>query len=245
MSQVPAELSTPVVPAIPEAEAIEHRLRQFDVFTEATTQMLATTKMHERLLLALEAIVAGFGYQQAAIAMINEREGILRVRAALGFEDDVAGRVELPLDSSAACVRVVHEGRPIWISLKDDEQSCAIFGKMEWKHDVLALPMFGVPEMSQKREAESSLKPRLDERHWSLAPASCLGVLYIGAQKEAVDAATLRFLASFADRVGIVASSAIQQERLISTVYKLRSVAPAVLQRTLLYLRGLRSALGI
>ncbi|PYS49444.1 MAG: hypothetical protein DMF68_10045 [Acidobacteria bacterium] len=222
MSQVPAELSTPVVPAIPEAEAIDLRLRLFDVFTEATTQMLATTKLHERLLLALEAIVAGFGYQQTAIAMINEREGILRIRATLGFESEAVARVELPLDSSASCVRVVHEGRPIWISLKDDEQSCALFGKMEWKQDILALPMFGVPEMWQKREAESSLKPRLDERHWSLAPASCLGVLYIGAQKEAVDSASLRFLTRFADRVGIVASSAIQQERLISTVNKLQ-----------------------
>src|SRR5213082_618436 len=120
MSQVPTELSPPVAPVLSEAEVVDPRLlRQFDVFTEATTQMLATTKMHERLLLALEAIVEGFGYQQAAIAMINEREGVLRVRAALAFEDDVAGRVELPLDSSAACVRVVHEGRPIWISLKD------------------------------------------------------------------------------------------------------------------------------
>lgn len=184
--------------------------------------MLATTKLHERLLLALEAIVAGFGYRQVAIALINERNGVMRMRAAQGFEDETVAKVELPLDSSAACVRVIHEGRPIWISLKDDEQSCALFGKMDWKQDILALPMFGVPDMSQKREAESSLKPRLDERHWSLAPASCLGVLYIGAQKESLDAASLIFLARFADRIGIVASSAIQQERLIATVNKLQ-----------------------
>ncbi|HKC64936.1 MAG TPA: GAF domain-containing protein, partial [Pyrinomonadaceae bacterium] len=222
MSQVPAELSTPVVTAIPEAEDIDLRLRLFDVFTEATTQMLATTKLHERLLLALEAIIAGFGYGQAAIAMMNERDGVLRIRAAQGFEDDAAARIEIPLDSSAACVRVVHEGRPIWISLKEDEQSALLFGKMDWKHDVLALPMFGVPEMSQKRETESSLKPRLDVRHWSLAPASCMGALYIGAQKEVLDSASLQFLARFADRIGIVASSAIQQERLIATVNKLQ-----------------------
>ncbi|MDQ3818105.1 MAG: ATP-binding protein [Acidobacteriota bacterium] len=222
MSQVPAELSAPVVPAIPEGEAVDFRLRMFDVFTEATTQMLATPKLHERLLLALETISAGFGYRQAAIAMINERDSVLRVRATIGFEDDTAARVELPLDSSAACVRVVHEGHPIWISLKEDEQSRLLFGKMDWRQDVLALPMFGVPDMSQKREAESSHKPRLDERHWPLAPASCLGVLYIGAQKERVDDGSLRFLARFADRVGIVASSAMQQERLIATVNKLQ-----------------------
>ena len=91
--------------------------------------MLSTTKLHERLLLALEAIVTGLGYPQAAIAMINEREASLRVRAAVGFEDDDDMRIKMPLDSSAACVRVVHEGRPIWISLRDDEQSCALFGK--------------------------------------------------------------------------------------------------------------------
>ncbi|HEX8888381.1 MAG TPA: ATP-binding protein [Pyrinomonadaceae bacterium] len=224
MSQVPTELTPPLSPVLSEAEAVDPRLllRQFDVLTEATTQMLATTKLHERLLLALEAIVTGLGYTQAAIAMINEREAALRVRAAVGFGDDEVARIEMPLDSSAACVRVVHEGRPIWISVKTDEQSCALFGKLDWQHDVLALPMFGVPEMSQKPEREITAKPRLDERPWSLAPAFCLGVLYISAQQEAVDSTSLRFLARFADRIGIVASLAIQQERLISTVNKLQ-----------------------
>src|SRR3954462_7684742 len=121
MSQVPTELSPPVAPVLSDAEAVDPRLlRQFDIFTEATTQMLATTTLHERLLLALEAIVTGVGYPQAAVAMINEREGSLHVRAAVGFGDDEDVRVEMPLDSSAACVRVVHEGRPIWVSLKDD-----------------------------------------------------------------------------------------------------------------------------
>jgi PAS domain S-box-containing protein len=223
MSQVPTELSPPVAPVLSDAEAADPRLlRQFDIFTEATTQMLATTKLHERLLLALEAIVTGFGYPQAAVAMINEREAALRVRAAVGFDDDEGVRIEMPLDSSAACVRVVHEGCPIWISLNTDEQSCALFGKLAWKQDVLALPMFGVPEMSQKPERELTHKPRLDERPWSLAPASCMGVLYIGASREAIDASSLKFLARFADRIGIVASLAIQQERLISTVNKLQ-----------------------
>src|SRR5436305_7990411 len=223
MSQVPTELSPPVAPVLSDAEAVDPRLlRQFDIFAEATTQMLATTKLHERLLLALEAIVAGLGYPQAAVAMINEREAALRVRAAVGFDDDEGVRIEMPLDSSAACVRVVHEGCPIWISLKTDEQSCALFGKLAWKQDVLALPMFGVPEMSQKPERELTHKPRLDERPWSLAPASCMGVLYIGASREAIDASSLKFLARFADRIGIVSSLAIQQERLISTVNKLQ-----------------------
>ena len=48
--------------------------------------MLATPKLHERLLLALEAITNVFGYQQAAIAIVNERTGDLRIRAAVGFD---------------------------------------------------------------------------------------------------------------------------------------------------------------
>jgi PAS domain S-box-containing protein len=222
MAQVPIELSPPVVPAISESEAIDARLRQFDIFTETTTQMLATPKLHERLLLALEAIVTGLGYPQAAIAMINERDAVLRIRASVGFEDDEAARIEMPLDSSASCVKVVHDCRPTWISLQDDESSCALFGKMTWKQDVLALPLLGVPEMSQRREWEPAATPGRNGKYWPLSPASCLGVLYIGGQQETMDASSLSFLTRFADRIGIVTSSAIQQERLIATVNKLQ-----------------------
>jgi PAS domain S-box-containing protein len=222
MAQVPTELSSPVIPALAEAEASDPRLRKFDVFIETTTQMLATPKLQERLLLALEAVVTGLGYPQAAIAMINERDASLHMRAAIGFEDDEAARVEMPLDSNAPCVQVVHGGRPVWISLQTDETSKALFGKMDWKQDILAVPLFGVPEMSQKREWDLALKPRPGERRWSLVPASCVGVLYIGTQQEAMDADALNFLTRFADRTGIIASSAIQQERLIATVSKLQ-----------------------
>ena len=222
MAQVPTELSPPIVPSVSEAEATSPRLRQFDIFTETTTQMLATPRLHERLVLALEAIVRGLGHPQAAIAMISERHASLRVHAAIGFQEDEAVGVEMPLDSSAACVRVVHEDQPVWISLKTDEQSCAMFGKMEWKQDILALPLFGVPDIAQRREADQLSRPRLDDRYWSLTPASSLGVLYVSAQQEAMDAEALHFLTRFADRIGIIASSAIQQERLLATVNKLQ-----------------------
>ena len=222
MAQVPTEITSPVIASVPEAEETDSRLRQFDLFTETTTQMLATPKLHERLLLALEAIVTGLGYSQAAIAMINERDGALHVRAAIGFDEDEAGRVEMPLDSSAPCVKVIHESRHCWIALSEDEASSALFEKMEWKHDILALPLFGVPDVSQKGERELTSKRRLEDRHWSFSPASCLGVLYVGAQREMMDESSLHFLMRFADRIGIVASSAIQQERLIATVNKLQ-----------------------
>ncbi|HJU56662.1 MAG TPA: ATP-binding protein [Pyrinomonadaceae bacterium] len=221
MAQVPTELPSPAVPAISEAEAPDSRLRQYEVLSETTTQMLATPTLDERLLLALEAVSTSLGHAQAAIAIVEEREATLRVRAAIGFEDEFTP-VEMPLDSSAACVKVVHEGRPAWITLAADEQSCSLFGRLTWKKDVLALPLYGMPELSKKGEWEMAPRRRLDDRHWSLTPAACFGVLYVGARRDGLDDASLTFLTRFTDRIGIIASSAIQQERLISTVSKLQ-----------------------
>jgi PAS domain S-box-containing protein len=221
MAQVPTELPSQAVTAISEAEAPDVRLRQYEVLSETTTQMLATPTLDEQLVLALEAVVTSLGHTQAAIAIVDELDASLRMRAAIGFEEE-SGPVEMPLDSSVACVKVVHEGRPAWISISEDEQSCALFGRMAWKHDVFALPLFGMPELTRKNEWEPSPRRRLDDRHWSLAPATCFGVLYLGARRDSLDDATLTFLTRFTDRIGIIASSAIQQERLIATVSKLQ-----------------------
>src|ERR1041385_9288512 len=108
MGEVPSELAPEASRSIAEPAPVN--LRHFDVFIETTTQMLATPRLQERLLLALEAVVHSFGCEQAAIAIVNERDAELRVRAALGFEDDHApARVAMPLDSSAACVRVIQD----------------------------------------------------------------------------------------------------------------------------------------
>ncbi|HEY2962957.1 MAG TPA: hypothetical protein VGJ37_11110, partial [Pyrinomonadaceae bacterium] len=72
MGEVPSELALQSGSSI--AESGQLSLRHFDVFIETTTQMLATPRLQDRLLLALEAIVHNFGCQQAAIAIINERE---------------------------------------------------------------------------------------------------------------------------------------------------------------------------
>src|SRR5688572_2606368 len=116
MGEVPAELTFRTAPSISDSERIGPQLRQYDVFIETTTQMLATPRLHERLLLALEAISNCFGHRQAAIAIINERDAELRMRAAIGFDVDFSiTRVEMSLDSSAACVRVIHDAQPLWI----------------------------------------------------------------------------------------------------------------------------------
>src|SRR5256885_4800969 len=149
MGEIPAELAFRTAPSISEYERDPY-LRQYDVFIETTTQMLATPKLNERLLLALEGIANIFGHRQAAIAIINERDAELRIRAGVGFEADGVPRVEMPLDSSAACVRVIHDAVPLWISIREDEASRTLFDKMQWDEDVLALPLFGISEVSPR-----------------------------------------------------------------------------------------------
>src|ERR1700752_3215049 len=118
MGEVPSELALQAAQSI--ADQARLRQRHFDVFIETTTQMLATPKLQERLLLALEALSNIFGFEQAAIAIINERDAVLRIRAAIGLSDPNTSRVEMPIDSSASCVRVIHDGNSAWISLADD-----------------------------------------------------------------------------------------------------------------------------
>src|SRR6476469_687452 len=141
MAEAPTELAVKSGPSLQDPEALNSYLRQYDVFIETTTQMLATPKLHERLLLALEAISNNFGHRQAAIALINERDAELRVRVAVGFDVDLSTtRVEMPLDSSAACVRVIHDAQSLWIPMQEDESSRNLFADMQWHDDVLAVP---------------------------------------------------------------------------------------------------------
>ncbi|HEY9502698.1 MAG TPA: hypothetical protein VIR01_13780, partial [Pyrinomonadaceae bacterium] len=217
---MPTELSYRATPPIADSEDISAHLRQYDVFIETTTQMLVTPKLQERLLLALEAIVNIFGYRQAAIALINERDAVLQIRAAIGFDSDQsATRVEMPIDSGAACVRVIHDGHYSWISLNQDPASQTLFEKVRWDGDVLALPLFGIPEMSPKGARSTS---KLANQYWTFEPGLRLGVLYIGASQANVDPISLSLLKRFADRIGVIASLAIQQERLVGTVTKLQ-----------------------
>ena len=219
MGEVPSELARQASHSIAEQKRIE--LRHFDVFIETTTQMLATPRLHERLLLALEAIVHSFGCDQAAIAIINERDAELRVRAALGFGDDhTAARVEMPLDSSAPCVRVIHDGQPLWIDLEEDEASRQLLDKMNWRQGILALPLFGISELPTKTGRERTT--RLPGQYWTFERGSRVGVLYVGAERDSLDEDSLSLLNRFSERVGIVASLATHQERLVSTVTKLQ-----------------------
>src|SRR5688572_5174303 len=218
MGEVPSELTLRGASAIGDATRLKQR--PFDVFIETTTQMLATPRLQERLILALEAIVHSFGCEQAAIALINEREADLRFRAALNFDEDQGiSKIEMPLDSSAACVRVIHDAQPLWIDLDQDESSRQLFGNMDWRHDVLALPLFGISELPPKTGRDAS---RLPGQYWTFERGSRLGVLYVGTDRENLDTETYDLLRRFAERIGIVASLATHQERLVTTVTKLQ-----------------------
>ena len=215
MGEVPTELGYRNAPSISDSDRASPRLRQYDVFIETTTQMLATPKLHERLLLALEAIATNFGYRQAAIAIINERDAELRMRAAIGFDGDT--RVEMPLDSSAECVRVIHDAQPLWVSMEEDSSSRSLFANMQWHSDVLAIPLFGISEIASKSGALRS-----SSQYWTFEPGARLGVLYIGVNQDAADSESVTLIKRFAERIGIVASLATHQERLVSTVTKLQ-----------------------
>ncbi|HKG98043.1 MAG TPA: hypothetical protein VKA97_09530, partial [Pyrinomonadaceae bacterium] len=62
MGEVPAELAVRSHPSLSELERVNPYLRQYDIFVETTTQMLATPKLNERLQLALEGIATIFGH---------------------------------------------------------------------------------------------------------------------------------------------------------------------------------------
>ncbi|HJT26534.1 MAG TPA: ATP-binding protein [Pyrinomonadaceae bacterium] len=218
MGEVPSELAFRPAPSLSEPERPSPRARQYDVFIETTTQMLATPKLHERLLLALEAISTNFGHRQAAIAIINERDAELRIRAAVGFDGDPsATKIEMPLDSSAACVRVIHDAQPLWISMEDDEASRSLFANLRWQSQVFAVPLFGISEIPSRPGAA-----RVPTQYWAFEPGARMGVLYVGANQETLDSESLTLMKRFAERIGIVASLAAHQERLVTTVTKLQ-----------------------
>ncbi|HET9710684.1 MAG TPA: ATP-binding protein, partial [Pyrinomonadaceae bacterium] len=120
-------------------------------------------------------------------------------------------------DSSAACVRVIHDAQPLWIPMQEDESSCSLFGDMQWHDDILAVPLFGISEIPAKPGRDSRRN-----QYWTFEPGARLGVLYVGANRETIDPDSLVLIKRFADRIGIVASLATHQERLVSTVTKLQ-----------------------
>ncbi|MFL6212215.1 MAG: ATP-binding protein [Pyrinomonadaceae bacterium] len=224
MSHSPTELAALPTPAV-AGEGAESllRVRQYELLLDTTTQMLVTAKLHERLLLALEAVTTSLGYPQAAIALVDERKASLSMRAAFGFaNNDEVARTEIPLDSGAPCIKVYHEGHPVWLSLAEDKASAAFLSERLWQPHVLALPLFGKEAASDKPDYEPGRKPRFKDRYWMPEATACLGALYIGMEQRSVEGAALDYLVRFAELVGVAAAGAMRSERLRGAVNKLQ-----------------------
>ena len=202
----------------------ELRLRQYEVIIEMTTQIFTAQRLTDRLLLALEALTTGLGFQHAAIALIDERSGNLRIRSAVGFDDDEAvERIELPLDSSGPQVSIIHEGRPVWIRPEGDDAGAAFLKQLGYNGEILAVPMFGTYEPSGALEPGVARGPRHTQKYWSPEPTACIGAIYVAAEQSTTDDFTLALLIRYAARLGLAAASAIQHERLTSTINRLQS----------------------
>lgn len=183
--------------------------------------MLATQSLEQRLLLALDTVTSDLGYTCAAIALIDKRNATLRMKMAIGFEDNAAiEALEMPLDSGALSVSVVHDGRPAWIKRQSNGGASLLVPDF-MQADLLALPLFGGQGLSEKTEGEFARRSPGDSKYW-IPEAMCLGALYIGADESATNAQALLLLTRFADRLGVCIAAGIQSDRLLANVDKLQ-----------------------
>jgi PAS domain S-box-containing protein len=195
------------------------RTQQYELLFELTAQLLVTQSLDERLSLALDTITENLGYQQVAIALIDSRGKTLRIRQAIGFEDNGAvERIEMPLDSAEPWVEVMHSGRPTWIVGSSSKSAAAFLDRLKCKSDLLALPLFG-GHASPKIHKED--EPSGDEDYWTIK-ARRLGALYIATPRRAVSSTTLKFLQRLTDRIGVTTAGVMQHERMTANVAKLQ-----------------------
>ena len=195
---------------------------QYEFIFEMTTQLLAAQRLEEQVSLVLDTLTAGLGYAGAAVALIDKRRGVLRVSGAAGFADDEAlAGLEIALDSNAPHVRVVHDGRPAWVTREEGDESRGFLEQLGVATDVFALPLFGGHLTAEQQASDFALRPGEEERFWS-PQALCTGTLYVGARREEMDEAQADMLTRFADRIGVILSNTIHTERLGATVRKLQ-----------------------
>src|ERR1700759_2935693 len=85
---------------------------RYEFLFETTTQLLAAQRLDDQLSLVLDTVTSMLGYPCVAVALADRQRGVLRVRGASGFADaDAVGSLEIPLDSNAPHVKVVHDRR--------------------------------------------------------------------------------------------------------------------------------------
>jgi PAS domain S-box-containing protein len=199
-------------------------LHQYEFLFEMTTQLLAAQSLDEQTSLVLDTLTAGLGYTSAVLALVDRQRGVLRVRGAAGFaDDDALTKIELPLDSNAPHVRVVHDGRPAWLA-RDDVAAADFLRQAGGATDLLALPLFSGQLQTAERAGDGGSGPRTgggEERFW-LPQSLSTGALYVGVNREESDETQLMLLSRYADRIGVILSNTANAERLNSAVRKLQ-----------------------
>jgi PAS domain S-box-containing protein len=194
--------------------------QRYELIFEATTQLLAAQRLDDQLSLVLDTVTSVLGQPCVAVALADRQRGVLRVRGASGFADDEAVEsLEMPLDSNAPQVRVVHDARAAWLTRDGD--GADFVGQTGVDTDLLALPLFGGQLQAARATADSSLHTRDEERFWA-SQSFCTGVLYVGATRAELDDEQFHLLSRYAERVGVILSNTIQVERLSSNVRKLQ-----------------------
>src|SRR5205085_6313890 len=164
----------------PESSLPIHR---YEFLFEMTTQLLAAQSLDEQTSLVLDTITSGLGYASAAIALADRQRGVLRMRGASGFADDAASSsLELPLDSNAPHVKIVHDGRPAWLAREGDEAAADFLRRIGSHTDVLALPLFGGQLQTGRGTGGAPFRTPDDERSWP-SQLLCVGALYVGASR--------------------------------------------------------------
>ena len=222
MENRPAELAQ-TFGAPTEGAAGLLSLHQYELLFEMTTQLLAAQSLDEQTSLVLDTLTAGLGHRSAALALVDRARGVMSVRGAAGFSDDEAlTGLELPLDSNAAHVQVVHDGRPAWL-MRDDEAAAAFLRQAGGSTDLLALPLFGpqLPPEPRGTGDTGSLRAGGEERFW-LPQSLSSGALYVGANRDELDDSQLTLLTRYADRIGAILANTAHAERLNSSVSKLQ-----------------------
>lgn len=219
---------TDTAPAAPHFDGSAPKrlpLHQYELLFEMTTQLLAAQTLDEQLMMTLDTLTSGLGYPQAAVALLDKNRAALRIHLAVGFADDArASGLELPLDSSGPQVTVAHDGRPAWVTRRagsGDLAANAFLDALGCPTDLLALPLFGGQFSHETSRGDVARRPYDEERYW-MPQTMCIGVLYIGAKRAAMEEEQTTLLTRFADRIGVIISNTVQIERLSASVRKLQ-----------------------
>lgn len=194
--------------------------RQYSVLHRLTTQMLATTTLEDKLSLVLDAVTSELAYSHAALALIDQDTGSLRMRMAIGFPNDSAvsqiglsKQMGIPVDTT-----ITLGGKPAWIRRSNGSGDAAFLDAVQSPSDLLSLPLFGNHWLSTT--ATDYRRPWIEQDH-SGDDSPCMGFMYVGCSSETSTPSAFNLLLWLADRVGLTIALAEQNDRLTATISKL------------------------